>query len=83
MTKKTEAVLVGSRSLTNVSGTGHLKTSSRLMLSFQLKVKDMGGILSSRLATCDNISSVCRTVYLELRSIGSVHSFLTVERARC
>ena len=80
---KKAAVVVGSRSLTNVSGTGQLKISSRLMLSFRLKVKDMGGILSSRFATCDNISSVCRSVYLELRNTGSVHPFLTVETVRC
>ena len=30
---------------------------------------------------CDHISSVCRSAYLELRRIGSIRPFLTVEVA--
>ena len=44
--KKMEAMVVGSQSLTSVSGTGHLEIGSCL-ISFQLNVKDLGVFLNS------------------------------------
>ena len=70
--KKMEAMVVGSQSLTSVSGTGHLEIGSCL-ISFQLNVKDLGVFLNSGLTVCDHISSVCHSAYLELRGISSIH----------
>ena len=73
---------MGSRSRTRVSGIGHLEISSSL-ISFQPNVKDLGDVLDSGLTIyviiC--ISSICCSAYLELRRIGSIHPFLTVEAA--
>ena len=55
--EKTEAVVVGSRLRTSVSGTGHLEIGSSL-ISFQPNVKDLGVVLDSGLTICDHISSV-------------------------
>ena len=78
--EKTEAVVVGSRLRTSVSGTGHLEIGSSL-ISFQPNAKDLGAALNSGLPMCDHISSVCRSAYLELRRIGFIRPFLTVEAA--
>ena len=78
--EKTKAMVMGSRSGSSVSGTGHLEIGSSL-ISFQPNVKDLGVVLDSGLTMCDHISSVCRSAYLELRSIGSIRLFLTVEAA--
>ena len=78
--KKMEAMVVGSQSLTSVSGTGHLEIGSCL-ISFQLNVKDLGVFLNSGLTVCDHISSVCHSAYLEFCRIGSICLFLTVEAA--
>ena len=78
--EKTEAMVGGSRSRTSHSGTGHLEIGSSL-ISFQPNVNDLGVVLESGLTTCDHISSVCCSAYLELRRIGSTCSFLTVEAA--
>ena len=56
---KTEAMVVGSRSRTSVSGTGHLEIGNSL-ISFQPNVKDLGVVLDSGLTMCNHISSVCR-----------------------
>ena len=75
-------MVMGSRSRTRVSGIGHLEISSSL-ISFQPNVKDLGDVLDSGLTIyviiC--ISSICCSAYLELRRIGSIHPFLTVEAA--
>ena len=73
-------MVVGSRSWTSISGTGHLEIGSSL-ISFQPTVKDLGVVLDSGLTMCNHISSVCRWVYLELRRIGSFRPFLAVEVA--
>ena len=79
--EKTEAMVVGSRSRTSVSGSGHLEIGSCLIL-FQPNVMDLKVVLGSSLTMCDHhISSVCRSAYLELRRIGSIRPFLTVEVA--
>ena len=78
--ERTKTMVAGSRSRTCVSGTGHLEIGSSL-ISFQPNVKDLGVVLDSSLTLCDHISSVCRSAYLELRSIGSIRLFLTVEAA--
>ena len=78
--KKMEAMVVGSQSLTSVSGTGHLEIGSCL-ISFQLNVKDLGVFLNSGLTVCDHIHSVCSSAYLELRRISSIRPFPTVEAA--
>ena len=46
--EKTEAMVVGSRSRTSVSGTGLIEISSSLV-SFQPSVKDLEGVLDSGL----------------------------------
>ena len=53
------------------------------LIWFQPKVKDVGGGIDSSFAMCDHISSVCRSACLhwELRRVGAVRSFLTVEAA--
>ena len=78
--EKTEAVVVGSRLRTSVSGTGHLEIGSSL-ISFQPKATDLGVVLDSGLTMCDHISSVCHSAYLELRRISSIHPFLHVKEA--
>ena len=78
--QKTEAMVVGSRLRTSVSGAGHLEIGSTL-ISFQPNVKDLGVVLDSVLTMCDHTSSVCRSVYLELHRIGSIRPFLAVEAA--
>ena len=78
--ENTEAMVAGSRSRTSVSGTGPLEIGSSL-ISFQPNVNDLGVVLESGLTTCDHISSVCCSAYLELRRIGSIRPFLTVEAA--
>ena len=78
--EKTEAMVVGSRSRTSVSGPGHLEVGSSLS-SFQPNVKDLGVVLDSGLTICDHISSICRSAYPEHRRIGSIRPFLTVEAA--
>ena len=62
------------------SGTGHLEIGCSL-ISFQPSVKDLGVVLDSGLAMRDHISSVCRRTYLELRRIGSIRPFLSVQAA--
>ena len=78
--KKTEPMVMGSRSRTSVLSTGHLQIGSGL-ISFQPNVKDLGFVLDSGLTMCDCISSACRSAYLQLRRIGSICPFLTVEAA--
>ena len=79
--EKTEAMVVGSRSRTSVSGSGHLEIGSCLIL-FQPNVMDLKVVLGSSLTMCDHhISSVCRSAYLELRGIGSIRPFLNVQQA--
>ena len=78
--EKTEAMVVVSRSRTSVSGTGHLEIGSSL-ISFQPNVKDLVVVLDSGLTMCGHISSVCRSAHLELRRIGSIRLFLSVEAA--
>ena len=80
--KKMEAMVVGSQSLTSVSGTGHLEIGSCL-ISFQLNVKDLGVFLNSGLTVCDHISSVCHSAYLKLCRIGSIHPFCGVWMCGC
>ena len=78
--EKTEAMVVGCRSRTSVSGTEHLEIGSSL-ISFQLNVTDLGVVLGSGLTMSDHISSVYRSAHLELRRIGSVYPVRTVETA--
>ena len=78
--EKTEAMVVGSRSRTSVSSTGHLEIGSSL-ISFQPNVKDLRVVPDSGPTMCYHITSVFRSAFLELRRIGSIHPFLTVEAA--
>ena len=80
--EKTEAMVVGSRSRTNILGTGHLEIGSSF-ISFQSSVEDLGVVLNSGLTMCDHISSVCRSAYLELGRIGSVQPCLSYCRGSC
>ena len=74
---KTEAMVVGSRSWTSISGTGHLEIGSSL-ISFQPTVKDLGVVLDSGLIMCDHISSVHHSAYLELHRTSWISPFLTI-----
>ena len=78
--ENTEAMVVGSRLRINVSGTVHLEIDSSLV-SFQPNVKDLRVVPDSGPTMCYHITSVFRSAFLELRRIGSVHPFLTVEAA--
>ena len=57
---------------TSVSGIRHLEIGCSV-ISFQPKVKDLGGVLDSSLFDmCDHISSVCRSACLQ-NSLGWVN----------
>ena len=73
---KTEALVVGTRSMTGVCYSEHLNIGGS-PIPFQPKVKSLGVVLDSSLTMSHHISSVCRSAYLKLRRISAIRPFLT------
>ena len=73
---KTEALVVGTCSRISVCYNEHLEIGGN-PIPFQPNVKSLGVVLDSSLTMSDHISSVCRSVYLELHEISAICPFLT------
>ena len=77
-TDKTEVMVVGSSScLARVSGGSLVMGGS--VIAFQDSVRYLGVRLDPTLSMRDQVSSVCRACFLELRRIGSIKKFLSRE----
>jgi hypothetical protein len=73
---KTEALVVGSRSYSNLINSQSLEIGGNCN-PFKTCVKDLGVYLDNTLSMHHHISHLCRSSFLALRRIGSIRSYLT------
>ena len=76
---KTEVILIGTRNqLSKVGGADSL-TVMNCQVPFADKVKNLGVFLDPILSFDVHISHICRSLYLQLRRIGQIRSYLSID----
>ena len=78
---KTEAILFAQKGL----ATEHLPkliTINNITITFMPMIRDLEITLGSSLSFNQHVMNTCRSAFLELRRIGLIHKYLTVDAVR-
>ena len=81
MMKKTEALLFSGFAAVNPTPPSSITIGSS-EISFSDSARNLGFIVDSHLSMKQHITKVCQTCYYEIRRIGSIRKFLTLEATK-